>query len=576
MKKRYFILIIILSSLSLIIIYAIRANFNFDSTKIIFSNATKQKTIINKFDSKYDLSYSLKNKNKELEEEIIELTKKTTYLFLGDFNNENESIEEYYKRQKEFYDEMAAYNYFPKDESSNSGYDETNSLYKYVVASEMAIPQMFNTFNERNIIYNSYGSIEVTVSGDLILSTIVLQNVKMKVEDEINPMNYKMVKTNLIIHYHFIKIGKSFKLVNLYGEFADDVSNYLNELEDSEAKTAIAMSASYNSYFNNIYDFSKLNSLSEDDINNIYNNNLKNILYLRAYYNNKIVSNGNGVFINDGIILTTWSFLEKALMESQYLTVKDNLGTAYNLDGIITVNPNTNIAVIKLKEKSGTHVKLADKNDILIENPVITLSSKSGTGLTIQKGIVIENDDYIKTTIPLSESDEGSSIFDSKGCLIGINTSDIVNSSISISINLDAIKEVQKKFDSINFESIKTISFEELKNEYYTKYDDEVILNDIPIKKWNKYKKIGNIEETIKLKLVKSSYKNGTLSLRYKNNIFDYISSMNLATSFKEQLINDGYNEIINSSSKCIYENKDYRIIVLDELNYLIIVMVKL
>lgn len=575
MKKRYLILIAVCFSICSITVYALSLEFNFDSSKLSFSTNSKQSSIADKFDDKYQLSYSLKGEDAETEE-IKELTKKTTYLLLGDFNNENESSEDYYKRHKD-YQEMAAYNYFPKDKNSSSGYDETNPLYRYVIASELAIPQLFNSFNELGIIYNSYGDIRVTISGDLVISTLTLPDVKMKEEDKDNSMNYKTIKTNLIIYYYFLKIDGTYRLTYLYGETTDNVSKYFNELEDSETKTTMAIATSYDSNLSSIYNFDKLNALSENDINNIYNSNLKNVVYLRSYYNNKVVSNGNGVFINDGIILTTWSFLEKALINSQYLTIKDNTGITYNLDGIVTANPETDVAVIKLKEKSGTCIQLGNKNDIKIEDPAITLSSKSGTGLTIQKGIVIANGDYVQTSIPLTETDEGSPLFDSKGNLIGVNTSKSINSSISMAINLDVIKEIQDKFNSIEFESIKTISFEDLKNEYYyTKYNEENVVNSISKSKWNKYKKIGNIEETIKLELVKASYKDGIVSLRYKNNISNYISSMQLSVSFKEQLIKDGYEEKMNSSSKCIYENKNYQIIIMDEFDYLIIVMVKL
>ena len=576
MKKGYLILIAICFSICSITVYALSLDFNFDSSKLSFSTNSKQSSIADKFDDKYQLSYSLKGEDAKTEEEIKELTKKTTYLLLGDFNNENESSEDYYKRHKD-YQEMAAYNYFPKDKNSSSGYDETNPLYRYVVASELAIPQLFNSFNELGIIYNSYGDIRVTISGDLVISTLTLPDVKMKEEDKDNSMNYKTIKTNLIIYYYFLKIDGTYRLTYLYGETTDNVSKYFNELEDSETKTTMAIATSYDSNLSSIYNFDKLNALSKNDINNIYNSNLKNVVYLRSYYNNKVVSNGNGVFINDGIILTTWSFLEKALINSQYLTIKDNTGTTYNLDGIVTANPETDVAVIKLKEKSGTCIQLGNKNDIKIEDPAITLSSKSGTGLTIQKGIVIANGDYVQTSIPLTETDEGSPLFDSKGNLIGVNTSKSINSNISMAINLDVIKEIQDKFNYIEFESIKTISFEDLKNEYYyTKYNEENVVNSISKSKWNKYKKIGNIEETIKLELVKASYKDGIVSLRYKNNISNYISSMQLSVSFKEQLIKDGYEEKMNSSSKCIYENKNYQIIIMDEFDYLIIVMVKL
>ena len=122
MKKGYLILIAICFSICSITVYALSLDFNFDSSKLSFSTNSKQSSIADKFDDKYQLSYSLKGEDAKTEEEIKELTKKTTYLLLGDFNNENESSEDYYKRHKD-YQEMAAYNYFPKDKNSSSGYD---------------------------------------------------------------------------------------------------------------------------------------------------------------------------------------------------------------------------------------------------------------------------------------------------------------------------------------------------------------------------------------------------------------------------------------------------------------------
>ena len=151
------------------------------------------------------------------------------------------------------------------------------------------------------------------------------------------------------------------------------------------------------------------------------------------------------------------------------------------------------------------------------------------------------------------------------------------NTSISIAMNSEVLKEIQNKFKSLSFDKIETISFNELKEKYYyVKYNSENIKNSIPKGKWKTYSKIGNIEDTIKLELVKASYKDGIVSLRYKNSISQYINSMQLATDFKSKLISDGYEQVVNSSSKSIYKNKKYQVIIMDEFDYLIVVMVKL
>ena len=78
------------------------------------------------------------------------------------------------------------------------------------------------------------------------------------------------------------------------------------------------------------------------------------------------------------------------------------------------------------------------------------------------------------------------------------------------------------------------------------------------------------------MKLVKSSIKNNIISLRYENEISDYMDSMTLATSFKEKLVEEDFEEKLSSESKCIYKSKKYEVIIMKEFNYLIVVMVKL
>ena len=257
--------------------------------------------------------------------------------------------------------------------------------------------------------------------------------------------------------------------------------------------------------------------------------------------------------------------------------MRDSNSNVYEIDGIITANPETDVVLIKLKNKTENTINLSNSAELKTEDPLITISSKSGVSYIIQKGIVISNDGYIQSSIPLSTNDEGSLLLNSEGQVVGMNTSKSTTASISMAINSEILKEAKEKFDNIDFDSIQTISFEKLKEDYYyLKYNNENVINAIPKRVWKKYSKIGDIENNIKLELVKANYDKGVVSLRYKNKISDYISGMQLAASYKEQLVKDGYQEILNSSSKCIYQNKKYQIIIMNEFDYLIVVMVKL
>ena len=569
MKKKYIVLILI--TISFITVKSISNNFKLDTSELSYTKNSKKDIVVSNFRKEYQLTNSISNENTELEEEIKNLTKKTTYLLFGDFNNINESSEDYYKRKQDFY--ALRYNpEVPKDDSNIIGLDVNSQEYKDDLISGMAIPQIFNQAAELNMLYDSYGEIRITINDSIIISSITLPKVKIKSPSKTEPMNYDYKETNYVMNYYYKQLNGQWKLYYLYGESTDDISSYFKEVEKKESKT-MAVVPSYQSQLSTIYNFDKLDKMPESELNNIYNNNQNNVVYLNSYYNNKVVASANGFFINSGLIVTTWNYLEKSLINAQYITIKGN-NTNYELVGIVTANPETDVAVLKV-ESTTSAVKVGDYKQTSIEDPAIILSSRVGTGLIIQTGIIISNTDYIQTSIPLTNTDEGSPLFNQAGEVIGINTSKTTNSSISIAVNSAVLKEIQDKFNVLD--NIESITFEELKEKYYyEKINSENIKNSIPKYKWRKYSKIGNIENTIRMELVKASYKDGIVSLRYKNNISDYISSMQLAASFKEQLVKDGYKEITNNPTKTIYKNNKYQVIIMDEFDYLIIVMVKL
>ena len=149
MKKKIFISIVLIF-ISTITVYALSNNFKFDTSKLSFTSGSKKENVLDNFNKNYNLTYSISNENKELEEEIKNLTKKTTYLLFGEFNNVNESSESYYKRHKDWLN--LRYNPIvpevPKSESNPLGLDTSSQEYKDDIISGMAIPQIFSQANE--------------------------------------------------------------------------------------------------------------------------------------------------------------------------------------------------------------------------------------------------------------------------------------------------------------------------------------------------------------------------------------------------------------------------------------------
>ena len=265
------------------------------------------------------------------------------------------------------------------------------------------------------------------------------------------------------------------------------------------------------------------------------------------------------------------------MSKAQKIIISDFSGNVYTLDGIVTADEENDIAILKVKNKSQNNVEIEKSAKYNIEEAVITLNSNFGIGLTASKGIIISKDNNdIQMTLVETEETQGSPIFNNQGNVIGMVNSKILNASTAFATDAEILEKYYDKFSSENSNDIKYISFEKAKENYYIKYNEEKNINNVPNDKWNKYLKVENAEENIDLKLVKAIYKDGIISLRYKNDISNYVDTMQFASTYRENLKNKGYTEKIISNSKIIYESNKFRIIVMKEFDYLIIVMVRL
>ena len=231
--------------------------------------------------------------------------------------------------------------------------------------------------------------------------------------------------------------------------------------------------------------------------------------------------------------------------------------------------------VLKLDKSVNRKVSLSidklNKND-----PIISITSKTGVGFTTVTGIVSSTGDNIVSVLPLSRNDWGSPLFNTRGQVIGVNTSKLINSELSNASFVSSLKDLQSKLSKMNFKDIKVTSIDEIKKNYYFQRENqEQIKNSIPTKIWNKYKSIGNIEESIVLDLVKASYYDDTVSLRYKNNTSDYIDSFTYVSDFLANIEKDGYKKEASYNEKLLYQKGTTKIIIMKEFDYLIIVLAK-
>ena len=552
MKKKILILIIFVFTLTV----SASSKFTIKNIKL-----NREEEIINKLPEENKLSYKIdyEDENKE----IIDLSKKITYLLLGP-SNKDETSEEYYKRHKDFLNMR----YKPVIPTKNGNPDTNSQEYKDDIVSSFTVSTMFITINEMNINYSTFGDINVSKSNDLVLSTVLLPSVTMKKEDSLDATKYNTVNTNLVMYYFFKKNNNNYELYYLVVDSENNIDEYLSYINENGKRNSINIARDYSDTLNNIYNVTNLKKINNNTINNLYENNKDKIVKIISFYKDGSSFIGNGFFINKGLVVTTWDYLKKTLMNGEDIKVIVN-DKSYDVLGIVTINKDSNIAVLKLVNEISSGVRIA--NNIKIGDPVISISNQV-IGYKANKGLVVSDNGYLQSTIPVSDSDEGSPLFNTNGEVIGMNTGILSNSPSSFSIPYKSLIEIKDKF-TMAFNEIKTISFKELKQEYYVNYGNEEKIDNISKSRWNMINELTDISNNIHMKIVKANYSDGVVSIRYKNNM-DNINPMKMAESFKNNLLNNGWKEELYSNKKCIYEKGNYQVILIEEFNYLIVIMV--
>lgn len=432
--------------------------------------------------------------------------------------------------------------------------------------------------------YINYSTIKVVYNGldvdnktlNILFDEIIVNSTKDNDTSIVSNVTLLGKDKSYNVDYHYIFEEKNYVLDYIKIDDKNILDDYLVQIKNNENNKEIVANNKFSTINTDQYDYSKLNELTDNDIKKIYNKNINNVVMINTYYNSAVINSASGFFISDGVIVTSWSFIQNSLINGNKIIVHDINNNSFKPIGIISIDKELDIVVVKLDKKVNRKVNIELTSSLEKNDPVITIVSKTGYGLTTQSGIAISNDNDIISLLPLSSKDWGSPLFDSNGNVVGMNTSKIVNSTNSISSSLDKIKELQKELNSLGYNNIKYKVLDELKKEYfYLNKNKELVSNSVDKKVWDKYKKIGDVENSIFLNLVKSSYYDDILSLRYENPTSNYISTISYANDFISNLEKDGYKKTYDSKSKIILSKGGNKIIIMEEFNYLIVVIAK-
>ena len=189
--------------------------------------------------------------------------------------------------------------------------------------------------------------------------------------------------------------------------------------------------------------------------------------------------------------------------------------------------------------------------------------------------IVKMKDGKLNNLFPVSESDVGSALYDINGNVVGFNTADVINSDLSYANSTNYLKELQNILLNTSFENIKVKSLDSFKETYYEPLKDEKTYSNLKEDVLDQMLKHFNLKDTINLPLVKSSYKEGILSLRYKNSAADSLGTVYVINDYVEFLKENGYKKTYDELDKKIYKGQNYQIIIKESMTYLIILIVE-
>ena len=343
-------------------------------------------------------------------------------------------------------------------------------------------------------------------------------------------------------------------------------------LKESEYRSEFSVEKDYDeSYLSKAeLDQSKIFSENENIIKDIYGENKDSIVVLNTYKNDVITGSATGFFLTKGIIATSWSYINEAMTNATNITALTSSKKTYKIEGIIAINQETDIALLKLEDEMGKEVRLGN---IDIGEEVAILGTFSGFGISGKIGVNLKNDNVQTNSLSISKTNIGSPLWNKSGEVIGMVTGHSIEKDISNSVSTNELKKYKNYYGKQNFQEIKTYSISELENNYYKyKIKDQTVTSDDNLESiGNQYKNIGHIKETILLPIVKVNSQNNKLSIRYRNDTG--MDNDIVIQTFIIELEKEKYQKKLETNKKKIYKGNSSKITIYYEFNYIIIIM---
>lgn len=419
----------------------------------------------------------------------------------------------------------------------------------------------FDELKQYNIKDGYISSIKTVPFNDDLMAFAYIKEAKVNNRANDVILAYWLKKNNgdYKVYYPWVTIGE--KLEDYFHRLARDEDN-----GDVIGDTYNAMSLESGS----------LNKVEDEVLNKLYMNNRERVVQITGLQDGGVNMYGSGFFLREGIVVTTWSLMQQFLSDSDYLYVNDVHGNTYSVEGVVAASIDYDVVVLKLNKEAGQRVSLNASKSLDLDDKVFMINSRNNVGFSINYGTFVALDNgRLQNLLAISSSDVGSALFDKNGDVIGFCVKDQLNSELSYANSTDYLIELQNILINTSFRDINYTDLEIFKERYYLQFEEEKVYNVVSDKTWNKYRDIGKVEEKIRLDLIKASYEDGILSLRYKASNTESLDAFYLIAGFTSELESEGFGLVQNYYNKKVYENKKHRVVIKEDFNYLIVLIME-
>ena len=511
-------------------VYAYETSFYIDVNRININ--AKGENLIAGLDKSYSIDTPNFSNEVVVNKEVEELTKK-----LVDISFSDKTVAE---KQKQFSD----YLYIDYENGVNS------------LTSALFVETYLKSLDEKNVKYDYIKVIRIVEFEKGLLSFAYLPDVTVNNE-----------KKDMVITFWFIDN----KIHYAWFSLDDDLESYFKALGEQENQGDV-IGGTYKS----ISLSGEKVEVDEATLTKLYNENVLSSYQITGMNMGGDSLYGSAFAIRKGVVVTTWSLFIQFLSDSQFLYVNDSKGNTYIVEGIIAADTNYDVVVLKLAQEVGQAVRFGDATKLKLDQKLFTINSKVNNGFSINYGSFVKNENgKLKNLFALSSSDVGSALYNVNGEVVGFNTAEVLNSDLSYANSTDYLKKLQTTLNGIPFDSIKAKDLETFKETYYQPLEEEKEYSNLTEDNLDKLLRLHGLKDKIDLPLVKSSYKNKILSLRYKNSASESLGTMYLVSEYESILKENGYTNTLNTLEKKIYKNNKYQIIIKESMSYLIILIVE-